>query len=164
MQGTRDGAWWAFVVVLVLAHLVLHVALGYGAGLPDFISIAVLLSARRMAGAQAALLALVLGLLADALSLTAFGATAVAFVVLSWIGVRTRDLFEGGSYLFTAFYLFLGKWLIDAIYLLVSPDARRSDGFGSLIGRMPLFALYTAIAGALALAAYRMTVGERRGR
>jgi hypothetical protein len=103
-------------------------------------------------------------LLADALALTSFGATAVALVVVGWVGARTRDLFEGGSYAFTGLYLFVGKWLIDILYLLVSPDAREGAARGALFTIVPLHALYTAIAGVLALAAYRMTVGARRGR
>jgi len=164
MMPGRSGSFWVFVGLLVLAYLLLHVSFGYRGPGPDFIAIAVLLAARRTTGPQAAALALGLGLLADALSLTAFGATALALVAVGWVGARTRDLFEGGSYLFTALYLFLGKWLIDALYLLVAPDARAGAVRGALWTVVPLNALYTAVAGAFALAAYRWTVGERPGR
>lgn len=164
MAAPKSGSFWVFIAILVLAYLVLHVALGYGGVVPDFIAIAVLLSARRASAPVAAGIALVLGLLADSLALEAFGASAVALVVVAFLGARSRDLFEGGSLLFVGAYLFLGKWIADAIYLLVAPSGR-SDGFvGALVTDLPLRALYTAVAGAIALGAYRAVMGERRVR
>ena len=164
MAAPRSGEFWIFIALLVLAYLVVHVALGFGGVAPDFLTIAVLLAARRTAPPAAALLGLGLGLLADALALEAFGASAVALVVVAFLGARSRDLFEGGSLFFIGFYLFLGKWVADALYLLIAPGARVDGWTTSLITRLPLAALYTAVAGALALAAYRAIVGERRGR
>lgn len=164
-MATRDnGAWAVFVGVLVLLHLVLHVAFGWGTNTPDLIAAAVLLTARRVSGPKATLLALVLGLLADALSLIAFGASAVALVVVAWIGSRSRDLFEGGSMAFIGIYLFVGKWLADAVYLLVAPAGDAGRPWSSLLSDAPLRALLTAVAGVLALAAFRALAGERRGR
>lgn len=160
----RDPALAVFVALLVFAHLVVHVAFGYGPVAPDFITVAVLLAARRTTGPRAALLGLGLGLLADALALTGFGATAVALVVVGWAGARTRDLFEGNSYAFTLAYLFIGKWLVYSLYLLVSPDAREAAVRGALVTVGPLYALSTAVAGVLALAAYRLSVGGRYAR
>jgi hypothetical protein len=161
---SRDVSFATFVALLVFAHLVVRVALGYGPTAPDFITAAVLLAARRTTGPRAALLGLGLGLLADALALTGFGATAVALVVVGWAGARTRDLFEGASYAFMFAYLFLGKWLVHAIYLLVSPDARAGAARGALLTAAPVYALFTAVGGVLALAAYRLSVGSRYAR
>jgi len=160
----RSVSFMVFVAFLVFAHLVLHVALGYGAGAPDLMAVAVLLAARRLTPPHAALLGLALGLLADALALTSFGATAVALVAVGWAGARTRDLFEGGSYGFTLAYLFLGKWLADAIYLLVSPVARAASVHAALVTALPFYALITAATGVFALAAYRLSVGARYAR
>jgi len=160
----RGIAFPVFVALLVFAHLVLHVALGYGPYAPDLITVAVLLAARRMTAPWAGLLGLVLGLLADSFALTGFGASAVALVVVGWVGARTRDLFEGGSSAFTLAYLFLGKWLAGALYLLVSPGARAAAPRGALVTAAPLYALIAAVAGVLALAAYRLSVGERHAR
>lgn len=160
----RNPSFAVFVALLVFAHLVVHVAFGYGPAAPDFMAIAVLLAARRTTGPRAALLGLGLGLLADALAVTGFGATAVALVLVGWAGARTRDLFEGGSYAFTFAYLFLGKWLLYAVYLLVSPEAREAAVRGALLTAAPLYALSTALAGVLALAAYRLSVGSRHAR
>jgi len=160
----RGIAFPMFVVVLVFFHLVLHVALGLGQYAPDLLAVGVLLAARRTTAPWAALIGLVLGLLSDSFALTGFGATAVAFVVLGWVGARTRDLFEGASLAFTLVYLFLGTWLADALYLLLSPSARAGAPPGALVVAMPLFALITASAGVLALALYRTSVGERHAR
>jgi hypothetical protein len=160
----RSASFAVFIALLVFAHLVVHVALGYGPAGPDFMAVAVLLAARRSTAPRAALLGLGLGLLADALALRGFGATAVSLVAVGWAGARTRDLFEGGSYAFTLVYLFLGKWLSYAIYLLVSPEARAGAVRGALVTTAPLYALSTAVAGVLALAAYRLSVGDRHAR
>jgi len=160
----RSASFAVFVALLVFTHLVVHVAFGYGDAAPDFMAVAVLLAARRITGPRAALLGLGLGLLADSLALTGFGATAVALVVVGWAGARTRDLFEGASYAFTFAYLCLGKWLVYAIYLLISPDARAGAVRGALLTTAPLYALSTAVAGVLALGAYRLSVGGRYAR
>jgi rod shape-determining protein MreD len=160
----RDGGFALFVGVLVLLHLALHVGMGWSASTPDLIAVAVLLTARRVSGPRAALVGLFLGLIADALSLSAFGASAVALVVAGWIGSRSRDLFEGGSLGFIGLYLFLGKWLADAVYLAVAPTRGVDRPWAALLTEAPIRALVTAIAGVLALAAYRALSGERRGR
>lgn len=160
----RNISYGVFIALLASGHLVLHVALGYGPAAPDLIAVALLLVARRTTPPRAAALGLVLGLLADGMALTSFGATAVALVVVGWAGARTRDMFEGGSYAFTLAYLFVGKWLADAIYLLVSPAGRAAAPAGALVTALPLYALSTALAGVLALAAYRFSVGTRYAR
>ena len=161
---SRGIAFPVFVALLVFAHLVLHVALGYGAYAPDLITVAVLLAARRTTAPRAALLALLLGLLADSFALTGFGATAVALVVVGWLGARTRDLFEGESYAFALVYLFLGKWLASALHLLISPTSRAALPRGALVTALPIFALITAAGGLVALLLYRLSVDERHTR
>ena len=72
MANRSSTSYWVFILILVVLHLVVHVAIGFGTMAPDLITIAVLLSARRLSGAAAAGLGLALGLLVDALSLTSF--------------------------------------------------------------------------------------------
>jgi rod shape-determining protein MreD len=160
----RSVSFGVFVALLVFTHLLLHVAFGFGRLAPDFMAVAVLLTARRSTPWRAAVLGLGLGLLADGLAVQSFGATAVALVVVGWAGARTRDLFEGASLAFTLAYLFIGKWLADAVYLLISPPARAAAVKGALVTALPLYALVTAVAGVLALAAYRLSVGGRYAR
>jgi rod shape-determining protein MreD len=158
----KNRAFVFFILILILVDLVLHVGFGYGAGAPDLITAAALLSARRVSGAMASVVGLVLGLLADSMSIAAFGASAVGLVIVSYLGAWTRDMFEGNSTLFVAFYLFVGKWLRDIIVFLVAPSAHQGETLSVLWTAVPMHALVTAVCGAIALMIYRAVVGERR--
>ncbi len=73
------------------------------------------------------------GILEDAFSVLAFGASALAMTVVGILGARTRDLFVGDSLLFLFVYLALGKLLRDLIYWVVAgePDPGALPGRGS---------------------------------
>ena len=144
----------AFIATLVVLHFALHVGLGWGAVAPDLIIVAALLAARRMQAPWAAGLGLGLGLMQDALSYTAFGASGIIMCVLCYLGSRSRDFFEGDSILFLAVYLFLGKWLSD-VALNIFGRSAPLDPFTLFAATAPLAALYSAVAGSLALAAFR---------
>jgi rod shape-determining protein MreD len=159
-MASRTTSFWTFIVVLVLLHLLLRLALGLTV-VPDLFVVALLLGARRLGGAGAALLGLVLGILADSLALIAFGATAVAFVVVGFLGSRSRNLFEGDSYLFVAFYAFIGAWLIEAIRFVVGGALARGVQPLALVSEGALSALYTAAAAIIAMMAYRGFTGHR---
>ena len=161
----KNGAFTIFIVILVALDLLLHVGLGYSVGTPDLITAAALLAARRMSGVRASLLGLFLGLLADSLSLVSFGASGIALVCVCFLGARTRDMFEGNSALFIAFYLFLGKWLRDIIWYFAALG-QSGDGAptSTLYTNAPVAALITGVAGAVAYMIYRAVVGERRFR
>jgi rod shape-determining protein MreD len=159
-MAARPTAFWVFIIILVLLHLTVRVGFGITAG-PDLLVAALLLGARRLGGAAAAAYGLVLGVLADALAMIAFGATAVAFVVAGYIGARSRNLFEGDSYLFVAGYVFGGAWLIAALHFVVSGAAGRGHDAMLLLTQAPVTALITAVTAAVALAAYRAVSGYR---
>jgi rod shape-determining protein MreD len=157
---TRTTAFWTFIGVLVLLHLMLRL----GAGLtfiPDLLVVAALLGSRRLGGAMAAGYGLVLGLLADSLSMIAFGATAVAFVIVCYLGARSRNLFEGDSFLFIICYVFLGAWLVEAIRFAIGAAVQRGATPLPLFTSAPLAALYTGVAAFTALLAYRAATGNR---
>ncbi|MEO5510606.1 MAG: rod shape-determining protein MreD [Longimicrobiales bacterium] len=160
----KNREYLAFIIILIALDLSLHVGLGFGRGAPDLLTVAALLSARRLSGVKASLVGLVLGLLADSLALVSFGASAVALVIVSFLGARTRDMFEGNSTLFIAAYLFLGKWLRDAIWFGAAPAAHAGDPINLLWTVTPLYALITAVCGAIAISIFRAVVGERRMR
>ena len=153
-------SFWVFILVVVIAHLVLHVAIGLGTAAPDLLTVAVLLAARRLTAAVAAGVGLLLGLLIDALSLTTFGAAALINSVIGLLGARSRDLFEGDSLLFVGVYVFLGKWLRDAAYLALT-RAATGEPWGALVTAAPLAAVYAAFAAMVALTLYRAAVGDR---
>ncbi|MGQ0561457.1 MAG: rod shape-determining protein MreD [Gemmatimonadota bacterium] len=157
----RSGvSYWVFIALLVILHLILHVAIGLSTAAPDLMTIAVLLSARRLKGSAAAAVGLVLGLLIDALSLTTFGALALVSAIIGFLGARSRDLFEGESLLFVAAYIFLGKWLRDALYFVIT-RSMHGEPWGTLATSAPIAALVAAIAAMIAIMLYRTATGER---
>ena len=150
-------AFWIFIIVLVVLHLGAHVTFGMRGAAPDLLTIALLLGVRRLSSAGAAGLGLALGLLNDALSMTAFGALAVTYSIVGVLGARSRDLFEGDSLLFAAVYIFLGKLIRDILYEVLTRGGPWSDLWTS----SPLAALYAAVAGILALTLYRAATSDR---
>jgi rod shape-determining protein MreD len=161
MVPRNSTPFWAFLFLLVLGHFLLRVGLGLSAYLPDLLMVAVLLGARRMRAPVAALFGLVLGLLEDALALSAFGARAAATAGVAFFGARSRDIFEGDSVIFLAVYLFVGKWAREATVYALDVRAGRGDAVMVLFVDGALAALYTAVAGTLAFLLYRAVTGER---
>ncbi len=153
----NNVAFWIFITILVIAHLVLHVAIGVRGMAPDLLTIAVLLGSRRLSGAGAAGLGFALGIINDGLSINKFGAMAIVYSVIGFLGARSRDLFEGDSLLFVALYIFLGKWLRDIFYQLLT----RSTAWSDMWSVAPLAAIYAAVAGVIALILYRITTSDR---
>jgi rod shape-determining protein MreD len=160
MAARTSRSFWVLMFVLVLLHLIFRLALGLTV-VPDLIVVAALLGARRLGGPGAALYGLLLGVLADSLAMVAFGATAVAFVVVCYLGSRSRNFFEGDSYLFVAFYAFLGAWLIEAIRFVAGGATARGQEPMLLLTNTPMTALYTAAAAIVAMMAYRAFSGQR---
>lgn len=160
-MASRSSPFWGFILVLVLLHLVLRLALGLTI-VPDLLVVAALLGARRLGAPGAALLGLVLGVIADSLAIIAFGASAVALVIVCYLGSRTRNLFEGDSYLFAMIYAFTGAWLFLAIRFLVGGFmARAEQPLMQVATGAALEALYIAIAAVVSLIAFRTITGRR---
>lgn len=151
------GGWpfWFFIGLLVAVHFVLHLSFGIGRGAPDLLTVAVLVSARQLPGGGAAAVGFGLGLLADAVSLSAFGAAAATQTIVGYLGARSRDLFVGESGLFLALYLFLGAWLQDTLYFGLAAAVRRGGAVQALLVDAPVAAAYAAVAGTLAVLLYR---------
>jgi rod shape-determining protein MreD len=147
---------WLFIAVLVVLHFFLHLTLGLGVQAPDLLTVAVLLGARQLGGGAAAGLGFGLGLLEDAVSVAAFGAAAAALTVVAYLGARTRDFFVGDSLFFLAAYLFLGKWVHEALYYGIAAGVRRGHVVETLLVQAPLGALFAAVAGLVAVVLYQM--------
>jgi rod shape-determining protein MreD len=160
MTRTRAWAYWIFIALLVLVNFTLQLALGWEA-VPDLLVVALLLGARRLGGAASAALGLFLGLLRDALSLVAFGADAVTMTIIGFLASKSRELFLGEGMVFIAVYLFVGKWLHDAIYFFVAGPTVRGGVVGALLISAPIAAAYAAVVGVVALFAYQLILGER---
>lgn len=151
------GGWpfWVFIGALVVVHFGLHLSLGIESMAPDLLTIAVLLAAREVASGPAAGIGFALGLLEDAVSLGAFGASAVAQTIVGYVGAISRDLFVGDSAMFLGIYLFLGAWIQDALYFSLAGGVRRGEPVEALLVTAPLEALYAAVAGLVAVVIYR---------
>jgi rod shape-determining protein MreD len=160
MAQRTSSSFWLFIAVLVLLHLLLRLGLGFTI-VPDLIVAALLLGARRLGAPGAALFGLFLGLVADSLAMVAFGATAVAFVVVAYLGSRSRNFFEGDSYLFVFVYAFLGAWMVAAIRFLVGGGRGRGEEPMMLLTAGPVEAVLIAAAAVIALIAYRALTGKR---
>lgn len=161
MMSDRNWPFWALIALLVITHFALHLAVGLGATAPDLLTPAVLLGGRRARASVAAGLGFGLGLLQDSLSLDAFGADAVTLTLLGYLGARSRELFVGDNAVFLLVYLFSGKWLHDAIFYLLSGTPDHGGTAMWLLVFSPLAALYAAVAGVVAMAAYRSVTGQR---
>jgi rod shape-determining protein MreD len=161
MTSDRNWPFWALIALLVITHFALHLAVGLGATAPDLLTPAVLLSGRRVRGSVAAGIGFGLGLLQDSLSLDSFGAEALTMTLLGYLGARSRDLFVGDSAVFLLVYLFSGKWLHDALFFLLSGTPDQGGTAVWLLVFAPLAAIYAAVAGVAAMAAYRSVTGER---
>ncbi len=145
----------AMVVALVVAHFVLRVGYGLGGVVPNLLVIAVLLAAREMRPGSAAGLGLLLGLLEGSVVAATLGASALVLVVLGYLGARSREWLESDGFLPLALYLFVGKWLYDALLFLVLEVKFQAPPVSSLLLVSPLAALYAALVGTLVMAAYR---------
>ena len=162
MTVARGWSYGVLIALLVVIYFGLHLVLGLGDAVPDLLTVAVLLAARRLGGSAAAILGFGLGLLRDSLSLVAFGADTVALTLVGFLGPRSRDLFIGDSLGFVGAYLFIGKWLHDAVYHVVAASGGRWETATSrLLIEAPLASLYAAAAGVVALLLYRLVTGER---
>lgn len=151
---SRGMAYGLLVALLVAAHFVLRVSLGFGEGAPDLLTVAVLLGARRVRPSLGALLGLVLGLLRDSLGVGSFGADALAMTIIGWLGGRSRDWFEGGTPLFIGVYLTVGVWAHHILRTVLGGVPVDSSVIGALLVAPILGALYAAAAGVAAYLAY----------
>lgn len=145
---------WFFIFVLVVLHFILRLGLGLGQLAPDLLLVALLLAAREMRAGWAAGLGLGLGILDGSMVPFNLGTSALVMTVIGFVGARSRELFSGDNFVFLALYLFVGKWLYDALLYLVTGDLF-SAGATYLVLVSPLAALYAAAAGVVALATYR---------
>lgn len=143
-----------FIVIFLLfgLHFFLRLGLGLGSTTPDLLTLALLIGARDMRMAPAALLGLTFGVLEDSFSALAFGGSAVAMTIVGAAGARTRDLFVGDSMIFLVSYLFFGKWARDLIQWLVVGEGVREPFVDVVLVQAPIAAGYLALVGLLTVA------------
>lgn len=137
-------------VLLVVLHFTLRPLLGWRAS-PDFLLIAVLLIAIRVRPGAAALAGFGVGIVADTLSLDAFGSTALAMTLVGFAASWIKAVFFADDLALNAFFFFLGKWGFDVIKLLTEQRVSGGELMIEMLVWAPLAAAVTAVAGVLAL-------------
>lgn len=138
----------AFIILVVL-HYTLRPVLEWRTSI-DFLLIALLLAAVRMRPGAAAILGFAMGLVADSLSVGAFGAT-LAMTVVGFTASWLRAVVFAENLVLHAAFFFAGKWLFDIIFLLVERRVKGLDLVFQLLIWSPLTAMVTALAGLLVL-------------
>jgi rod shape-determining protein MreD len=156
-----EGTRWQFVgliVVLVLLHFFLRVGLGLGFYVPDLLTVALLLAARRMRAGWAAGLGVAFGVLDGAVNYGTMGASALVLAVLGYLASRSREVLAGDSPVMLLGFLFLGKFTFDVLLFGVL-STRALAGPASVLWTLsPLAGLYAAAAGLAAVTVYRAVV------
>jgi rod shape-determining protein MreD len=139
----------AFALLVVL-HYTLRPVLGWRTSI-DFLVIALLLASVRMRPGLAALLGFGMGLVADSLSVGAFGSAALAMSVVGFAASWLRAVVFAENLALHAAFFFAGKWLFDIVFLIIE---RRLKGF-ELVTQLfiwsPITAMVTALAGIVVL-------------
>ncbi|HEY0152872.1 MAG TPA: rod shape-determining protein MreD [Longimicrobium sp.] len=156
-----EGTRWQFVGLiggLVILHFVLKVGLGLGFYVPDLLTVALLLAARRMRAGSAAGLGVLFGVLDGAVNPFTMGASALVLAVLGYLASRSREVLAGDSPVLLVAFLGLGKYLFD-LFLWGVLSSRALAGPASVLFTLsPLAALYAAAAGLAAVTVYRALV------
>ena len=143
---------WGVVGLLILLHFGLHVSLGLGEGAPDLVVVALLIGAREVDIGRAAGLGFILGLLEDAFSVLAFGASTFALTLVGMGGARTRDFFVGDSLFFLMSYLVFGKWAKDLLHWVAVGEGLREPFVDTMLIQSPISAVYAGVIGLVVIA------------
>ncbi len=141
-------------IILIALHYTLRPLLGWRASV-DFLLIALVFGAVRMRPAGAAIYGFILGLAADSLALGAFGAGALAGTLVGFAASWLKAVFFADNLALNAFFLFLGKWAFDLVYVLMEQRMNGMDMLMQIIVWSPLSAAVTALAGVIAIAMLR---------
>ena len=149
----------AFIILVVL-HYTLRPLLAWRAA-ADFLMIALLLASVRVRPGVAALIGFAMGIVADSLSLGAFGSAALAMTIVAFVAAWLKAAFFADNLWLNAFFFFLGKWAFDIVYLLSSERVQGAQLAIEMFLWSPLSAAVTAMAGVLMLMILRPLLEQR---
>jgi rod shape-determining protein MreD len=141
-------------IILILLHFSLRPLLDWRAAV-DFLVIGVMLVAVRVRAGPAALVGLVAGLIADALSPSSFGAAAVAMTIVAFGASWLKASFFAENVMLNALFLFSGKLGFDVIFVLLERRLSGAQLFKQVIFWSPMSAAVTALAGLALLVFFR---------
>jgi rod shape-determining protein MreD len=140
--------------ILIVLHYTLRPLLAMRAPI-DFLIIALMFGAVRMRPGLAALFGFALGLVSDSLSPGAFGAAALAMSVVGFGASWLKAVFFADNLALNGFFIFLGKWVFDVIFIVVGHRFQGAELFMQIVVWSSLSAAVTALAGILAIALLR---------
>jgi rod shape-determining protein MreD len=141
-------------LILIVMHYTLRPLLGWRASI-DFLLIALVFGSVRMRPAAAAVFGFILGLAADSLALGAFGAGALAGTIVGFAASWLKAVFFADNLALNAFFLFIGKWAFDLVFVLMERRMHGAEILMQIIVWSPLAAAVTALAGVVAVAMLR---------
>ena len=141
-------------LILIVLHYTLRPLLGWRTSI-DFLLIALVFGAVRVRPAGAAVYGFILGLAADSLALGAFGAGALAATVVAFAASYLKAVFFADNLALNGFFLFLGKWLFDLVYVLMERRMHGTEMLMQIVVWTPLSAAVTAVAGVIAITVLR---------
>jgi rod shape-determining protein MreD len=139
----------AFVLLVVL-HYTLRPVLGWRTSI-DFLILALLIASVRMRPGLAAMLGFGMGLVADSLSVGAFGSAALAMSVVGFAASWLRAVVFAENLALHAAFFFAGKWLFDIVFLIIERRLKGLELITQLFIWSPITAMVTALAGILVL-------------
>ncbi len=131
------------MILLVVLQFYLRPRLWDARISPDFLLIALMLFAMRSSPGVAALAGFAVGLTADTLTPARFGAGALAYTLVGYLGSWGRAVFFADNMLVNAGFVAAGLWLRDFIVLVASGTDHRQM-LTELTLYSPLQALTTA--------------------
>jgi rod shape-determining protein MreD len=146
--------------ILIVLHFTLRPLLAWRAGI-DFLVIALIFGAVRLRPGGAALFGFLLGLAADSLALNAFGANALAMTVVGFAASWLKAVFFADNLALNGFFLFVGKWLFDLIFLIAERRLGGLELLMQIVVWSSLSAAVTALAGVVALMVLRPLLEAR---
>jgi rod shape-determining protein MreD len=140
--------------ILIILHYTLRPLLAWRASV-DFLIVALLLGSVRLRPGFAAVYGFLLGLTADSLGVSGFGVAALGMSVVGFAASWLKAVFFADNLALNGFFLFLGKWVFDLIFLLVGRGLHGAELAMQIFVWSPLSAAVTAVAGVLALSILR---------
>jgi rod shape-determining protein MreD len=140
--------------ILVVLHFSVRPLLGWRAEI-DFLTIALLLAAVRVRPGTAALMGFVLGLIADSLTPSAFGAGALAMSLVGFAASWLKAVFFADNLALNGFFFFAGRWAFSIVYMLAEHQRHGVELAQEIFVWAPLSAAVTAAAGVLLLVLMR---------
>lgn len=140
--------------ILIALHYTLRPLLAWRASV-DFLIVALLLGSVRLRPGFAAVYGLLLGLMGDSLGAGAFGVGALGMTMVGFAASWLKAVFFADNLALNAFFMFLGKWVFDLIFLIVGHRLHGGELAMQIFVWSPLSAAVTAVAGAIALTLLR---------